>query len=215
LPDAHTTVVFVHGLWLTGHESAWLRRELKQLMGVHAVAFRYRSVVHGMAQNAAELGEFLANISSPEVHLVGHSMGGLVILKYFAGHPLLAPGRVVLLGAPLKGSQAAQNMAQFPWARMLMGKSIADEVIEPVERHWDGARDLGIIAGDLSFGLGRWMGAIAAPNDGTVLVEETFIDGARDHIVLPVSHTGMHFSRAVAEQCAQFLTVGQFLREPC
>jgi hypothetical protein len=48
------------------------------------------------------------------------------------------------------------------------------------------------------------------PNDGTVAVTETEIDGATDHCVLPVSHTGMWMSAAVAGQVASFLENGRF-----
>ena len=46
--------------------------------------------------------------------------------------------------------------------------------------------------------------------DGTVLVEETYLPGAKDHIVLSISHTGMLFSATVARQVACFLRDGRF-----
>ena len=48
------------------------------------------------------------------------------------------------------------------------------------------------------------------PHDGAVAVEETRLPCARDHIVLPVSHSGMLLSQAVAEQAAAFLRDGRF-----
>ncbi len=53
---------------------------------------------------------------------------------------------------------------------------------------------------------GRW----GAPSDGTILVEETQIDGAADRVVLRVSHTGMLFSAAVAQGGGAFLRTGRF-----
>ena len=48
------------------------------------------------------------------------------------------------------------------------------------------------------------------PNDGIVAVAETVIPGERDRIILPVSHSGMLVSRAVATQAAAFLRNGKF-----
>ena len=62
------------------------------------------------------------------------------------------------------------------------------------------------------FGLGHVIGRIEEENDGSVAVAETRLSGARDHIVLPVSHSGMLFSREVARQVGHFLTHGTFAR---
>ena len=61
-------------------------------------------------------------------------------------------------------------------------------------------------------GLGRLLSDLPEPNDGTVAVDETFLEGARDHIVLDVSHTQMLFSAEVAAQVVQFLREGRFAR---
>lgn len=49
-------------------------------------------------------------------------------------------------------------------------------------------------------------------NDGTVLVEETILKGSADNLLMPVSHTSMVFSTAVANQVAHFLKHGKFDR---
>ena len=51
---------------------------------------------------------------------------------------------------------------------------------------------------------------IDAPNDGTVLVEETYLAGAKEHVTLRVSHSGMMLSAAVARKTAAFLRSGSF-----
>jgi hypothetical protein len=60
------------------------------------------------------------------------------------------------------------------------------------------------------FGLGRLCGPFPEPNDGTVAVAETRIDGA-DHVVLPVSHFAFLWSKRVAKQTAHFLLYGRFV----
>jgi hypothetical protein len=72
---------------------------------------------------------------------------------------------------------------------------------------------LGIIGGGLGFGLGRLVGSLGGPSDGTILVEETQLDGAADRVVLRVSHSGMLFSAVVAKQAGTFLSTGRFSRQ--
>ncbi len=207
-------VVYVHGLWLSGVEGGWLRRRLAQDLGAETLAFSYPSVVADATANALALAKFLGEIRADTVHLVGHSLGGLVILKYFEDGvgAQLPPGRVVLLGSPSRGSRAARGLARMPFGTKILGRSGGEELLAPRDRVWKGMRDLGVIAGDLGVGLGRLVGTGTEPSDGTVLVEETRIDGATDHLVMRVSHSGMLFSGAVASQAGVFLRTGVFER---
>jgi hypothetical protein len=43
-----------------------------------------------------------------------------------------------------------------------------------------------------------------------VAVAETWLAGARDHVTLPVSHTGLLFSKRVADAVVEFLRSGRF-----
>jgi pimeloyl-ACP methyl ester carboxylesterase len=212
-------LVYVHGLWLNGWEAAWLRHRLSQHLGCATRLFHYPSVTADLAANARALAEFLAETRTDTLHLVGHSLGGLIILEFFErlleggllqnGLPL-APGRIVLLASPVGGSRAAQRLAQQPFGNAIMGATASQALLEPRARHWSGVRDLGLIAGDLSLGMGKLMGEIDAPNDGTVLVEETYLAGAKEHLTLRVSHSGMMLSTAVARKTATFLRSGSF-----
>ena len=209
-----TVIVYVHGLWQSGGEAVLLRRRLALELDADARAFSYPSVAADASTNARELAKYLNTLSADTLHLVGHSLGGLVILKAFEQEPelhgRLPPGRMVLLGSPLRGSRTARNLAGLPFGRKIMGRSIHEEVLTARERQWAGPRELGVIAGYLGFGLGRLVGSLPGPSDGTVLVEETLIDGASDRVVLRVSHTGMLFSAAVARAAGAFLGTGSF-----
>jgi pimeloyl-ACP methyl ester carboxylesterase len=211
-----TVIVYVHGLWVTGREAFWLRRRLEQDLEAKTLTFPYPSVTTDATSNARALAKFLAALGAETLHLVGHSLGGLVILKLFeegADAPArLPPGRIVLLGSPLRGSRAARNLARLPFGKKIMGLGATEELLASRARRWNGARDLGVIAGDLGFGLGRLVGTLGGASDGTILVEETELDGAADHVVLRVSHTGMLFSAAVARAAGAFLSTGRFSR---
>ena len=67
-----------------------------------------------------------------------------------------------------------------------------------------------MIAGDKPVGAGAWFARFDGPHDGSVAVAETRSDRLAGHLVLPLSHSGTMFSRAVAAQTAQFLRHGRF-----
>jgi pimeloyl-ACP methyl ester carboxylesterase len=211
-----TVIVYVHGLWQRGLESHWLRRRLSQDLEAEARSFSYPSVAADATTNARALAKYLGAIRADTLHLVGHSLGGLVILKLFAedaeAQARLPPGRIVLMGTPLRGSRAAHNLARLPFGKKIMGLGVAEELLASRQRQWNGARDLGVITGDLGFGFGRLVGTLGGPSDGTILVEETELEGTADRLVLRVSHTGMLFSAAVARAAAAFLKTGRFSR---
>jgi pimeloyl-ACP methyl ester carboxylesterase len=211
-----TVIVYVHGLWQRGAEALMLRQRLARAAGAEVRAFSYPSVAADASANARSLFSFLSRIHADNLHLVGHSLGGLMILKLFEdtaeAQARLPPGRIVLLGSPVRGSRTARNLARLKLGRQIMGRSVAQELLQARERAWGGTRDLGVIAGNSGFGLGRLVGTLGAPSDGTVTIEETQIDGAADRIVIRTSHTGMLFSAAVAAQAGIFLNTGRFCR---
>lgn len=162
-----------------------------------------------IADVADALAAQLAAFSGP-VHVVAHSLGGVIALETFARHATLPPGRIVLLGSPLQGSRAAQAIGAWAAGPQILGSIAMAELARPQSRRWSGPRELGVIAGSRSAGLGRLFASLPVPNDGTVAVEETRLPGATAHIVHDVSHTGMLFSSAVAASTVQFLATGSF-----
>ncbi|HZP89005.1 MAG TPA: hypothetical protein VFB54_19495, partial [Burkholderiales bacterium] len=70
--------------------------------------------------------------------------------------------------------------------------------------------EVGVIAGTRRFGLGCVFVTLQGPNDGVVTVEETRLPGLTDHLVMPVTHSGMIVSARVARQVGVFLKTGRF-----
>ena len=207
--DRRASVVLVNGLWL-GDPALWLLARRLRRAGFQTFRFSYPSVRQDLRANAARLHEFLARVPGTTVHLVGYSLGGVVIRALFRFHPAQRPGRVVLLGSPQQGSRAAVALSASGLGRRLIGHSLADlNAGDPQAWAWP-AREIGAIAGSLSLGLGRFVSQLSGPNDGTVLVAEAVPAEARDRLVLRVSHAGMLFMPAVARQAAAFLRSGRF-----
>lgn len=206
-----TSVVLVHGLWMPGAEMSLLRRRLGTV-GFQTHQFSYRSVLDGVEENARRLAEFLNSVPGEAVHLVGHSLGGVITLKALQDQPIERIGRIVCLGAPLKGSCTVRAVARLPGGRWFIGKSMPafrGVVVAP----WTAPIDLGLIAGSSPVGCGQLLGGLASPHDGTISVEETRLEGATEHIVVRVSHLSMLWSRAVANKVVGFLESGRF-RDP-
>jgi pimeloyl-ACP methyl ester carboxylesterase len=203
------TVILVHGLWVHGLVMKLMAERIR-CSGYRVLCYSYPSLRLTLTENAERLARFARGAGADRVHLVGHSLGGLVALK--AAQSLPAPGRIVLAGAPFSDSFSAHRLRALPCGNALLGRSmaqwLADERPGGLERY-----DIGVIAGAMSIGLGRVIARdLPKPNDGVVCISETWAPGIRDHLVLNVSHTTMLFSTVVARQICTFLRDGRFDR---
>jgi len=206
----NSEIILVHGLWFGPWAMARLARQL-QASGFPVRRFGYSSTLEELHSHAGELREFARQSDVEHQHFVGHSLGGLVILKMLAETGDLPRGRVILLGSPLDGSVVARKSLKVPQAGKLLGevRSALDQGFSQLPPD----RDTGMIAGSRSIGLGWMVGGTGSPGDGTVAINETRIEGLKDHLVLPVTHTGMLYSKKVAGQTAHFARNGWFLKE--
>ena len=211
------TVVCLHGFWSHGMGMFLIKRRLEKEYGLRAMLFSYPSVRGTLDENATALANFLQKEGITRTHIVGHSLGGVVALRMYANDPDAPPGRLVCLGSPLAGSRAADFLSQQDWAEPILGQSLASGVIDKPASDWArgvcAQREVGIIAGTLPIGLGQYVAEFNEDNDGTIAVSETQLEGARDHLTMPVSHKGMPVSPDVVDQAAAFLKRGEFLRE--
>src|SRR5712691_12123630 len=111
LNQAKEAVIVVHGLWVNSMLMRLLGYRIRRC-GFNVAYFSYDSVRTTLEQNAASLSGFAAALSANTVHWVGHSLGGIVILKMLEQCPEPRTGRIVLMGVPCNGSHAAQVLAR-------------------------------------------------------------------------------------------------------
>lgn len=205
------TVILVHGVWLSGWTLA-LQRHRVAAFGYRAVTFSYASVADDLDTNARRLGAFSRKQPGDVVHFVGHSLGGLLTLRMLDIDPEPRTGRVVLIGSPWGGSAAARAVRRWPGGDTLLGHTLTQwhaNLLPDPGLH----REIGVIAGSLGFGMGTLLTRLPRPHDGTVSVAETRLPTMADHLVLPVTHTGMLTSARVAQEACAFLQSGRFARE--
>lgn len=187
-------VILVHGLWMTGTEMRVLGGRLEE-SGFRVRYFRYHSWRGGLAQATDALREFIAATEGERLHLLGHSLGGVVIAKMLEDAPLSRPGRVAMLGSPMGGSASARIMSRRRIGRWLVGGVIREGIVEHAPK-WPGGMELLVVAGDIPLGSGLLLG-LRKPHDGVIRVEETRVDGAR-MVTVRASHVGLLLSRKVA-----------------
>jgi len=205
-------VLLVHGLWYGRPGMLPLAKRLEK-RGWDCELFGYSSVFSAPDSNVKRLAERVAGLhesgDGAPLHLVGHSLGGLVILKMLAESPPgSADGKVVLLGSPLNGSAVARRMMGNRLLKPWVGR--AAELLDAGLDDLPGNREVAAIAGTSSLGVGRLFADLEKPHDGTVTVAETKVPGLADHLELPVSHTGLVLSRDVADAVDGFLRSGRF-----
>jgi pimeloyl-ACP methyl ester carboxylesterase len=202
------TVVFIHGLYMVGLEFAPLRWRVGRA-GFETRRFHYSSILRDPVQNARALGAYLQGIQTERLHIVAHSLGGLVTLRMFQEGPKLPPGRVVFLGSPVRGSRFARYLTELGlgWS---IGRSGPAGLAAQHEPRWTEARELGVVAGTYEFRLNPLDPKLPSPHDGIVCVEETRIEGAKDTVTIHSNHTGMLFTRELAGQVESFLKQGTF-----
>lgn len=203
------SVVLVNGLWLN-NVALWLLAARLRGAGFAVFPFSYSSVRKDLRTNAERLNAFLARVPGEAVHLVGYSLGGVVIRALFHYYPAQRPGRIVLLGSPQSGNQSAAAVRKHASGRWVTGRSVA-ELVSGLPESWPWPRrEIGVLAGVRSVGLGRLFATLPQPNDGTVCLEETRVAAAADQRALPVAHSAMLMSRVVVRQIAAFLRGGLF-----
>jgi len=205
-------VLLVHGLWMHGAVFHLLRRRLVR-RGFSVRTFSYPSVRNSLAANTSLLEAFVDGLASERIHLVGHSLGGVLILNLLARQRVSRIGRVVLMGAPCCGSHCARLLAGLPGLAGIVGHSVRDWLAAPRPILPTGL-EIGVLSGNRGIGMGRLLPGLPAPNDGIVAVSETRLEQATDSLTLHVGHSEMLFSAACADQVEAFLTSGRFRAAP-
>ena len=104
----NATVILVHGIWMQGPLMQLLAWHLRSY-GYQTRCVSYRFLSQSPAENSEILATALETVTTPTVHFVAHSLGGIVWLHYINSHTT-KPGRTVLLGSPVQGSNIAQRL---------------------------------------------------------------------------------------------------------
>ncbi|OJY67492.1 MAG: hypothetical protein BGP16_02910 [Sphingobium sp. 66-54] len=188
--------------------------------GYRPVEIGYDSWGASLDQICERLEPLLAQLDHAEagsLHIVAHSMGGLVARALIRRCRPARLGKVVMLGTPNGGSEIADFLERSPYLKPILGRAAPalvthrpaaiEALFGPVDY------DLGIIAGSRPLMPIAATRLLPTPCDGKVSVASTRLDGAADHIVLPLSHSMLPYHRAAHRQIGHFIEHGRFAHD--
>lgn len=195
-------VVLLHGLAANRLAMTRLAGFLKSRSYLTA-NWGYRSIRGSIDSFAASfqqrLVDFVSGGQFNRVHVVAHSMGGIIARRAFATFRPTNLGRLVMLAPPNGGSHVARRLAT-PLGRLCPPlRELSDDPWSYVNR-LDAPHELEV-------------GIIAAASDRVVKLESTMLPNQNDHIVLPGHHGLLPLRRDTADQVIHFLQHGTFDHE--
>lgn len=213
----HEYVILLHGLARTKDSMSKLENYLAQNSytvintgypstrePVEIIADKYLAhMIDQCTENGAE-----------KIHIVTHSLGGIVTRQYLQDHSLPEGSRIVMISPPNKGSELADAFRDwfiYKWLNGPAGQVLGTEPeslpnsFKPVEG------EIGVITGDSTWNpVYSWL--IPGEDDGKVSVERAKLAEMKDFLVVPSSHSFIMRHPEVLRQVVFFLQNGVFDR---
>jgi pimeloyl-ACP methyl ester carboxylesterase len=146
------------------------------------------------------------------IHFVTHSLGGILVRYYFAGHQLGSLGRVVMLAPPNQGSIAVDELKDWPgfeWLNGPAGYQLGKGENSVPLQLGPPKFEFAVIAGDESIDPVT-SAVLEDPDDGRVSVSDTYLEGMKDFRLVGASHAFIMQKSDVLELVRSFLETGQF-----
>jgi hypothetical protein len=210
-------VVLVHGLWRSGFAMRSIASYLEE-HGYQTVSVDYPStqeeipdLVQGYLLNSYDA---CVETGAKRIHLVSHSMGGILIRQFLQSRTLPIGSKVVMLSPPNQGSELSERFGEswwYQWAVGPAGVSLSTKHNGIITRLKAIDETVGVIAAyrDWSLWPESWL---PQPNDGTVSVESMKLPEMDDFILVNSGHALMRFDDEVQRQIRAFLASGTFAR---
>ena len=201
--QAKPTVVLIHGLSanrLLMIPLAWRLRRA----GFKTRTFGYLSSIGSVEWHAKRFGKFLNRLNEDslvsEIHIVAHSLGGIVTRQALLDSTPDKIRRFVMLAPPNQGSPAASLLSSYvvPFCTTL--REITDHE--------------GSFVRMLPEPTGIEVGIVTASYDFVVPAKNAVLNCQTDNVSIFSGHNGLLVRPAAASQTIKFLSSGSFAHVP-
>ncbi|WP_028025425.1 alpha/beta fold hydrolase [Enterovibrio calviensis] len=195
-------IILLHGLYMHSVVMLPLEKRL-QRAGHEVLNLGYKTIAPDLKEMFDAIDDF---IDGDDAAIVAHSMGGVMTRTYLEHNSAMSHHvkTVVTLGTPHTGSQVAEFFRKLGVGDVMFDQ--ATQYLMPDELpRWSSSAELYSLAGDLSIGPATIL-LHGQPSDGTVLLEETKIEGMTSHEIFPLTHTALIFADSVSDRVIEILS---------
>lgn len=203
-------VIGIHGF--LGHPSTmhFLKKRL-QKEGWEMINWKYPSRDRTIQEHAQKLVNNMQDWASKKpmrpLHFVAHSMGCLV-LRAALNHPACPYeakiGKAVLFAPPNQGTAWGRCLRYVPFVKKIAKDAAGKELM--TEKDFQHLGDFPssvrvlVIAGNAGFNP-----FISGENDGTIAVDETYLNTPHEHRIVDASHKSIVFNKKAYKLTKYFL----------
>lgn len=214
--DAPDCVILLHGLARTSASMNEMQRTLIEA-GFVVSKIDYPSRVNPievLAGPAIERGlKECQDQTEGKVHVVTHSMGGILFRQYVSENGTDAFARTVMLAPPNKGSEAVDALRDVPgfeWLNGPAGLQMGTDKNSVPLQLGPATSDVAVVAGTFSINI-VLSTYLPDPDDGKVSVESTRLEGMCAHLQVDVSHPFIMEDENVISEVISYLNTGRFV----
>jgi len=204
-------VICLHGLW----RSKWAMEPLaKQCInsGFSCINLPYPSFRESLEEMVDRLANLIASesVNYSKVHLVTHSLGGVIARRYLDERAHEKCSRVLMIAPPLQGSKIVDWLSGSVLCKVLgpAGEFLCTEVMANECRMISQDVESAVIMGDV-VKIPLLHKVIGEKNDGIVRVDAGRIEGLGAFKIVHADHTMITCHHEVLEAADRFLRTGR------
>ena len=215
LPVDTDCVILLHGLGRT-HRSMGNMAEALMKQGYRVINLPYPSTDEPIetlaSDHLAPAVQRCQDAGCRVLHMVSHSLGGILIRQYLQDYKIPDGSRIVMLSPPNQGSELADALKDYHlyhWITGPAGQQLGTKKESVPKRLAPVDGSIGVIAGNASWNpLFSYL--IPGPDDGKVAVANARLEEMADFLVVPAGHTFIMDDDEVIAQTIHFLKYGRF-----